>query len=135
MKLMGTILMLMILLTSHPTTAQTTDDYLLKSRHQKTAAWILAGGGTGLVFTGYLIGLHGVVDLVNNGHTGNIGAGASLIIIGGAAMLGSIPLFIASSNNRRRGASLSFSTQTFPALIKNMVCYKYVPSVSLHLKL
>ena len=135
MKLRATILMLMILLTSHSISAQTKDDYLLKSKHQKTTAWILLGTGTALVFTGYLIAFNGVVDLINGGHKGNIGTGGSLLFMGGAADVASMLFFISASKNRRSAMSLSFSTQTFPVVIKNMVYSKYVPSVSLHLKL
>ena len=48
MKKITTLLMLMILLTSHSLFAQIKDTWLLKSKHQKTAARIMAGGGTTL---------------------------------------------------------------------------------------
>ena len=31
-------------------------DYLVKSKNQKTAAWVLLGGGTALIGLGFLIG-------------------------------------------------------------------------------
>ena len=38
---------------SSPTKINT--DYLQKSKHQKTAAWVLLGGGTAMMFTGGII--------------------------------------------------------------------------------
>lgn len=43
---------LMIFFTASCAFAQTKNSYLLKSKHQKTAAWIMLGGGTALVIAG-----------------------------------------------------------------------------------
>ena len=132
MKLNVTILMLMILLISNSITAQTKEDYLLKSKHQKTAAWILLGGGIALGTTGSLIKLN---DLLTREPNKKIKIGGGLMFLGFAATLGSLPFFIGASKNRNRAMNLSFTNQSLPSLVKNMVGNKYVPSICLHLKL
>jgi hypothetical protein len=138
MKSITALMILIILLTSHASSAQIKADYLTKSKHQKTAAWIMLGGGFGLGIAGAVVGLNGTVDLLSGQFDkagNNIGAGGILIIAGGAAMLGSIPLFIAAGKNKRKGMSLSFSNQPTPALVKNITGNRYVPSISLKLNL
>lgn len=132
MKLNVTILMLMILLISNSITAQTKEDYLLKSKHQKTAAWILLGGGIALGTTGSLIKLN---DLLTREPNKKIKIGGGLMFLGFAATLGSLPFFIGASKNRNLAMNLSFTNQPLPGLVKNMVGNKYVPSMSLHIKL
>ena len=133
MKSITALMMLMILLTSHVLSAQTKNDYLTKSKHQKTAAWIMLGGGWGIGIAGVVVGLNGTADLLSGQFDkagNNIGAGGILIIASGAAMLGSIPLFIAAGKNKRKGMSLSFTNQPTSALVKNITGNRYVPSVS-----
>ncbi len=99
MKQIIILQVLMVLLTSQ-LSAQTKDNYLLKSKHQKTAAWVMLGGGTTLLVVGGIVGAHGFFDLLNGQFeeaNNNVGLAGILSITGGAAMLGSIPLFIASS--------------------------------------
>ncbi len=135
MKKITALLLLMILLTAFSLSAQTKNDYLLKSKHQKTAAWVFLGGGTGLAIIGGLVGLHGVVDLVDGQQNNKIETGGILEITGGAAMLGSIPLFIASSKNKRKAMSITFSNQPLPALVKNTMGRRSFPSIGLQFKL
>src|SRR6185312_1736365 len=138
MKSIPVVMLLMILLTSHVSPAQTKEDYLTKNKHQKTAAWIMLGGGWGLGIAGVVVGLHGTVDLLSGQFDkagNNLGAGGILIIAGGAAMLGSIPLFIASGKNKRKGMSLTFTNQPTSALVKNIMGNRYVPSISIKFNL
>jgi len=106
MKSITALMMLMILLASHASSAQTKADYLTKSKHQKTAAWILLGGGSGLGMAGLIVGTHGLVDL-GTGQVEkagkNLGNGGLLILTGGAAMLGSIPLFCSRWQKQTQG--------------------------------
>ncbi|TMI96312.1 MAG: hypothetical protein E6H08_04635 [Bacteroidetes bacterium] len=78
-------------------------DYLVKSKNQKTAAWILLGGGAALIGTGFLIG-----DSKNSTFDDAVN-GAFLGAIGTLSTIGSIPLFIASGKNKRR----AMKTTTF----------------------
>ncbi len=132
------LMMLIILLTSYSLSAQTKDNYLLKSKHQKTAAWVMLGGGTTLLAVGGIIGIHSFSNLLNgevDKAGNNIGLASLLNITGGAAMLGSIPLFIASSRNKRKEMSITFSNQPLPALVKNTMGRRSLPSIGLQLKL
>src|SRR6186997_18622 len=71
-------------------------DYLVKSKNQKTAAWVLLGGGTALIGIGFLIG-----DSKNSTFD-DAATGAVLGGIGFLSTIGSIPLFIASGKNKRK---------------------------------
>lgn len=108
-------------------------DYYKKSKKQKTTAWILLGSGVAL-FTGGLIAHYNYVN--NPDHlletlsfkvtTGEVVATVGVLIAGG-----SIPLFIASSKNKKKAKAASvfidmekaqvlqgavFSNQSFPAV-------------------
>jgi hypothetical protein len=89
--------------------------YLKKSKNQKTAAWILLGGGAALFTAGMLIPkgeeqwdtYYGWPMKENK----NDGIKAALGLTGVLSMAGSIPLFIASGKNKRRALSLSANFQ------------------------
>ena len=70
--------------------------YLVKSKNQKTAAWVLLGGGTALIGIGFLIGDN------KNSTFDDAATGALLAGIGVLSTIGSIPLFIASGKNKRK---------------------------------
>ncbi len=57
------------------------------------------------------------------------------MVLGLISAIGSIPMFIGASKNRKRAMNLSFTNQSLPNLVKNMVGNKYVPSITLNLKL
>ena len=71
-----------------------------KAKNQKTAAWIMLGGGAGLAIAGYIIMEN---DFIRDpwGY-GNHPTGAVIFVTGDALMLGSIPFFIASGKNGRK---------------------------------
>ena len=85
-------------------------DYLLKSKNQKTAAWVLLGGGTALIGLGFLIGDS------KNATFDDAGTGVVLGGIGFLSAVGSIPLFIASGKNKRKAmkATTSIKMETIP---------------------
>jgi hypothetical protein len=94
----------------------TSDDLFLKSKKQKTAAWICAAGGTVLFVTGALTGVEQAIDDINylfdTQHEENDYTGSSILLIAGAAgIVASIPLFIASGSNKRR-ATLMMKNET-----------------------
>ncbi|GAA4340329.1 hypothetical protein [Flaviaesturariibacter amylovorans] len=78
--------------------------HLGKARSQKTAAWILLGGGT-------LVGVIGLGNSINmsGGYLGPASeeekskqrVGEVMFLVGGAAVLGSVPLFLAGARNKR----------------------------------
>ncbi|HUS01192.1 MAG TPA: hypothetical protein VMY77_05670 [Chitinophagaceae bacterium] len=136
MRSIITLLMLIILLTSHSLIAQSRSwitgvasfatgsasaekndksvpesnftidrDLLLKSKNQKTTAWILVGGGTITAVVGSLVAARGMIDFMSlhpDEADNNIGTGGILITTGVTAILGSIPFFIASGKTKRK---------------------------------
>src|SRR5436190_9722528 len=78
-------------------------DYLVKSKNQKTAAWVLLGGGVALMGAGYLIGDS------KNATFDDAGTGVVLAGIGFLSTIGSIPLFIASGKNKRKAMKATAS--------------------------
>ena len=117
-------------------------DYLQKSKHQKIAAWSLLGGG-------FILETIGTAILVNESAkifffflTGEPGpnnksltGGTILFYTGAVAMIGSIPLFVASHKNKKPAASLSFKNENTLLLQHNDFAYSYRPSISFKIKL
>ncbi len=139
MILFGLLLILSSTLFSQITTTATPTvktDYLKKSKNQKTTAWILLGGGTALSAAGIAVGFSEVlVDISNifssepekTSNTGEV-----LFYTGLASMAGSIPLFIASSNNRKRASSVSasFKIENRPSVVHGIVIKTPYPALS-----
>lgn len=122
-----------------PSPALTKQDYLLKSKHQKTAAWVLLGGGLALTVTGiivysnYVTSANDPFTLLARANSG--GAGGVLTAIGVLAMGGSIPLFLASGKNKKRAMSVSFKNETAPQIQKGGFVSLPVPSLALKIGL
>jgi hypothetical protein len=109
----------------------TKDYYLQKSKRQKSGALALLIGGTALMGAGLLIGDN------KNADFDQAGTGAVMFGIGFLADLGSIPLFIASSKNKKRAmkASVSLKIQDALAVRKQNIINSPFPAISLHIRL
>ncbi|MDI3319486.1 hypothetical protein [Pinibacter soli] len=96
--------------------------YLTKSRHQRTAAWILLGGGLTL----------GVYGVLWAGSAWNSDGPYYLWAIGGTAIVASVPLFIASAINKgkARKASAYLELQHAPMLTQNGTSLQNFPALS-----
>lgn len=106
------------------------EDYLKKSKNQKTAAWILLGGGTVLIGTGFLIGDREESSF-DDAATGGIIAATGLL-----AAIGSIPFLFASGKNKRKGmATIAFRNVSALQLKNSSMVYKTIPAVSLKINL
>ena len=103
-------------------------DYLRKSKRQKTAAWVLLGGGFALA-----VGA-GILDASSDWSKSETPYLVA-IFTGGASMLGSIPLFIASGRNKRkaRNASAYFEIQQRPVPTITGLTLLPIPAFSLKL--
>lgn len=134
-------LVLMLTISVHIVGQQTTPvvntDYLQKSKNQKTAAWVMLIGGTVATTIGFGVAVaggpdcaFGVPDCGKDQTLSDV-----LAISGSAAMLGSIPLFIAAGRNKKKAMSVSLRGQPAPWIIKNNLTYKTVPSITLKIGL
>ena len=113
-------------------------DYLKKSKNQKTAAWILLGGGTTLTILGGALALHdfgeglGNIFNPNPQPTHNNGTAAGIFVVTGAvSMLGSIPLFISASKNKHKAVSITFNNDFVPELKNSGIIKVPLPEVNL----
>lgn len=116
-------------------------DYLKKSKNQSTAAWILVGGGAAMVSVGTIIGITDGAKALGSIFSGETeepsNAGPILFYTGAAAMLGSIPLFIASSRNKRKANSMSafFKMENRPLLQRSSFTKASYPALTFKIKL
>jgi len=102
-------------------------DYLQKSKNQKTAAWILLGGGTALAAGGFIWASSNIFSTSSGPEV--------LLLVGIGCMTGSIPFFISSSKNRKRAMSASFKFQQSLQLQNNILVKREVPSLTLKISL
>lgn len=127
---------------SQPTTTATPavkTDYLKKSKSQKTAAWILLGSGVVLTSTAMAIGLNeatdNLIDLFTLEQPKSSNDGEILFYTGLAAMAGSIPLFIASSKNKKKANNISASFKMEFRSFVQQHAFVRIPYPALSLKL
>lgn len=88
----------------------TQKDYLQKSKKQKTAAWILLGGG-------FAVGVGSIILDVSSDWDKSEDPYLVGMAIGGTSMLASIPLFIASGKNKRK----AMNATTYFEILKNPI--------------
>ncbi len=128
----------------------TKQDYIKKSKSQKTAAWVLLGGGLTLSSIGAITAapkagedIGYAILLLPNALTGNLQpepqnnyTAQTILLIGGlTAMLSSIPLFIASGKNKRKAISISIKNATSPQIQKSSFVYRTIPSLTFKFRL
>lgn len=105
--------------------------YLQKSKNQKTAAWVLLGGGALVEIVGVIVYPKNLSILGNTQSELSRERTASVLLItGGAIMLSSIPFFVSSAKNKRKAMSVSFKNEWVPQLQETLVSYKTLPSLS-----
>jgi len=116
-------------------------DYLQKSHHQKTAAWVLLGGGGLMASIGSIISAKDVtnnlVNLFDPNYQQSSNTGPVLMVLGTVTMLGSVPLFIASSRNKRKAMTLStsFKLEKIPVIFQKSLVQNSYPALSLKINL
>lgn len=110
-----------------PAQPLTHQDYLKKSKSQKTAAWILLGALPVLTGAGLLIG-NRKESSFNDAATGAVIAG-----IGVLSAIGSIPLFVASGRNKRKAMNVStnFELRQNPVARQTRLAFRSFPALSI----
>lgn len=131
-----------------PTVAK--QDYLQKSKKQKTVAWLLLSGGFVMSTVGTLVAIDDAVAATDEALVTVLSLGTVdpeiddkdntalanvLFFTGLAGMVGSIPLFSAAKKNKRKGLSLSLGNQRIPSLQKTSFVYHQIPSVKIKIGL
>ena len=137
-----TIIFLMLVLSAStfsqqtdPSQTLTKQDYLKKSKSQNTAAWILAGAGTGLVVIAFATtNLSDLGDAINGDNSG-LNRGTALFVAGSIVAVSSIPLFIISAKNKRKAMSLSLKNEPTFAPFKIDIVNTTIPSFTLKINL
>ncbi len=104
----------------------TKEDFMKRSKHQKTAAFLLLP-------VGVLSTAVGMIRFKNDDGSYGNSRNTVFLVTGLAAIGGSITLFIASSRNKKRGMSLSFKNETAPRLEKSSFITRSIPSLSLRI--
>ena len=112
---------------TNPSPTLTNQDYLKKSKGQKTGAFILLGAGL-------LSASLGSVQ-VNPNIGGNNSGNTAFLVTGLTAIGISVPLFLASSKNKKKAMSMSFKNQMMPQLQSSGFVYKTVPSLNFKISL
>lgn len=117
---------------------KTKEFYLQRSKNQKTTAWILLAGGTGLVIGSIILTIGDAMAIVLS--MGTAGSDKLIDVAGDIASAGliadlvSIPFFISASHNKKMAASLSFDNQRVYNSPNNSVCSNVYPSLTLKIR-
>lgn len=98
------------------------DSLFQKSSNQKTAAWILLGGGGALIMVGAILesrkAENELLSIFDADLKSNSAAGEILLISGLASMAGGIPLFIASHKNSTKAIYLNAAIRNITIPVK-----------------
>ena len=113
----------------------TKQEYLKKSKSQKTVGRILLGGGGILIGAGLLTNLsNGLGNLFVEESQKN-SSGDIFTVLGVISIAGSIPLLISAGKNKRKALSLSVKNQPSQVLQNNWLYTKMTPSLTLKIDL
>jgi len=117
-----------------PKLSLTQEDYLKKSKRQKTAAWIFTGVGVTVTLVS-IAALAGSGYNYTPGESGPSGDISSLI---GVASIGTgVYFFIASGKNKRRAraASVFIDMEKFPVLKQTLARNNSYPALGMRIRL
>ncbi len=124
-----------------PAQPLTADDYLEKSKKQKSTGWVLLGGGTALSVIA-IIGMKASSNASSDASLntlGDISAWAIAGFVGSLAMMGSIPLFIASGRNLSISIAMHTTAylkmESIPVIQQNSFVHNSYPALSIKFNL
>jgi hypothetical protein len=111
-------------------------DLMVKSRKQKTAAWVLLGSGAVLSSIGLVVGLSTAFDALLEGDTDSGNAGGVLLVAGLAGIVGSVPLFMASAKNARKSRGyLAFKLERSATVFTKGPRINQYPAIAISIRL
>jgi hypothetical protein len=111
------------------------DYYLEKGHHLTTTGWILVSTGAVATTAGILIIKNSAYANDLDTGLGNVLAGALVMVVGEAAIIGSIPCFIIGRNMKKKAARFSFNNQRLLMPAQNSFVARFQPGISLQLAL
>lgn len=106
------------------------ENYLQKSKNQRTVGWVLLGAGAAVGTVGIIVTNEADSFFEDSG---KIDTGLTLFAVGAASTLASIPFFIIAGSNSRKAASLSLESQRF--IIPGQGLSGIQPALSLKIEL
>ena len=128
-------LLLALLLVSSVLVGQTKEfskDYFLqKSKKQKTAAWILLGGGTAIAVGGFAT----FDSSWDSGSASTTDIAGVIGTVGFLTSLASIPYFISAGKNKKTAMSITFNYKPVYLSNDNLAETQSYPTMSLKIKL
>ena len=128
-------LLLALLLVSSVLVGQTKEfskDYFLqKSKKQKTAAWILLGGGTAMAAGGFAT----FDSSWDSGSDSTTDIAGVIGTVGFLTSLASIPYFISAGKNKKTAMSITFNYKPVYLSNDNLAETQSYPTMSLKIKL
>ena len=120
------IAVLLLLIFSENSFAQNTEpsppitkaDYLKKSRSNRIGGFVLLGAGAITLIS------------ISGGNT-DLSSLGILVALGGGAVIGSVPLFIAAGKNKRKynNATASFMFEKTQSITQQSIHQSYIPAV------
>ena len=122
-------------LTAQPHDTTLRNAYLIKSKSQKTTAWVLLGAGLAVTTTGVIIeaSANNSEDIYSG--LNDVATGALVAGIGVVACLTSIPFFIASGNNKKRAMSITSGVDEIMMPVKGGWAYNMQPAIKITIPL
>lgn len=126
---------------TNPKEQFTKQDYLQKSKSERTTALILLGTGTAAFFGGMAIYSKALDKAAEKPYGtflsfGNADpTGAIICFLGSVTAIVSIPVFISSSKHKRMGLSLSLTNEKISSIAKANLKNNYFPAVAVKLAL
>ena len=128
-------LLLALILVSSVLVGQTKEfskDYFLqKSKKQKTAAWILLGGGTAMAVGGFAT----FDSSWDSGSDSTTDIAGVIGTVGFLTSLASIPYFISAGKNKKTAMSITFNYKPVYLSNDNLAETQSYPTMSLKIKL
>ena len=112
----------------------TSEQYLKKSKNQKTTAWVLFGVGTTAIVGGIAVSSGGQDELTTTLNTAFIGA--PLMLLGLTLDVISIPLFVSADKNKKRAmeASTSIKFEEVPSWSGGAIRQSTVPTLAIKVR-